>query len=213
MGEKAVWGKQGADYPFFDKVKFALVLSNIQKVINKKFRSSVPVNERVLLDVGCGYEARIIQKLQGNFGKCIGLDFEVSPHLKQNKKFCFFEGDMNVIFPQLESESIDFIIFLSILEHLDDPTFLLSHSRRILKKNGFIFFNSPSWIGKWVTENVIDNKFFDPYGEAIRQSDTHKMYYSPKDMWPLIVKAGFTPSKIKIWRSNFLCSISGYIYI
>jgi hypothetical protein len=28
--------------------------------------------------------------------------------------------------------------------------------------------------------------------------DEHKMYYSKRDLWPLLVKAGFKPSRIKL---------------
>ncbi|MDE7064018.1 MAG: hypothetical protein K2O70_00905, partial [Desulfovibrionaceae bacterium] len=68
----------------------------------------------------------------------------------------------------------------------------------------------PTWFGKWVIENVISNRIMDPDGEAIKQCDDHKMYYDPRDMWPLLVKAGFISSGIKLWRSNFFCSTSGY---
>lgn len=167
-------------------------------------------NRKVLLDVGCGYEARIIQNLYKHFEKCIGVDFEVNPSLKKKQQFQFIESDINTALPTLPSESIDFIVFLSILEHMEDPVSILHHAKRILKKNGCIFFNCPNWFGKWVTENIIDNRFIDPYGEAMKQADTHKMYYSLKEMWPLLVKVGFLPSNIKIWQSNLFCSISGY---
>lgn len=210
MQTKVVWGKEGADYPFFDKVKITLVLQAIKKIIKIAIPPPPHVTNKVLLDVGCGYEARVIQQLEKYFKTCIGLDFEVTSALKQHPKFLFIEGDINTTFLSLESDSVDFIVCLSILEHLDEPVTLLTHAKRILKKNGFIFFNCPNWFGKWVTEHIIKNKFIDPYGEAIRQADTHKMYYNPRDMWPLLVKAGFIPSNIKIWRSNLLCSISGY---
>lgn len=169
-------------------------------------------NGKVLLDVGCGYEARVIQLIQKKiqFKKCIGLDFEISPSLIGHPNFQFIEGDVNTILPSLETKSVDFIIFLSVLEHLEDVLSIFIHSNRILKENGYLFFNCPNWFGKWILEHVVSNRFIDPYGEITKQIDTHKMYYSLKEMWPLLVKAGFLPSNIKIWQSNLFCSISGY---
>lgn len=30
------------------------------------------------------------------------------------------------------------------------------------------------------------------------EMDDHKMYYSKRDLWPLLVKAGFKPSRIRL---------------
>jgi hypothetical protein len=35
------------------------------------------------------------------------------------------------------------------------------------------------------------------------EMDDHKMYYDPRDFWPLLVKAGFKPSKINIFTHKF----------
>ena len=31
----------------------------------------------------------------------------------------------------------------------------------------------------------------------------HKMYYDPKDLWPLLVRAGFIPQNIRIGTHKF----------
>jgi hypothetical protein len=33
--------------------------------------------------------------------------------------------------------------------------------------------------------------------------DDHKMYYDPRDLWPLLVRAGFRPSAIRLHRHKF----------
>ena len=35
------------------------------------------------------------------------------------------------------------------------------------------------------------------------EMDDHKMYYDPKDLWPLMVKAGFMPHAIKCFKHKF----------
>ena len=206
MARHAVWGKGGDDYPFYDKLKFHLVLQIFKKFLHK----NTPGGKIVVMDVGCGYDARVLQSLQNDMHHGIGLDFEVDPQLRECKNFTFHEGDLLQTIGQLEEHSIDFIVFLSILEHLENPLEVLTQARKLLRQNGRLFFCSPTWFGKWVLENVLSNRLFDPYGETPKQYNSHKMYYDPRDMWPLLVKAGFVSTDIKIWRSNFLCSISGY---
>ena len=33
--------------------------------------------------------------------------------------------------------------------------------------------------------------------------DDHKMYYDPRDIWPMLVRAGFKPSRVKVFRHKF----------
>ena len=33
--------------------------------------------------------------------------------------------------------------------------------------------------------------------------DDHKAYYDPRDLWPMLVEAGFKPSKITCFRHKF----------
>jgi hypothetical protein len=33
--------------------------------------------------------------------------------------------------------------------------------------------------------------------------DDHKNYYDPRDLWPLLVRAGFKPSEIQCYRHKF----------
>jgi hypothetical protein len=33
--------------------------------------------------------------------------------------------------------------------------------------------------------------------------DDHKNYFDPKDLWPLLVKAGFRPRNIRCFRHKF----------
>ena len=35
------------------------------------------------------------------------------------------------------------------------------------------------------------------------EMDDHKMYYAKRDLWPLLVRAGFKPSRIKLQYHKF----------
>ncbi|WP_022671244.1 class I SAM-dependent methyltransferase [Hippea alviniae] len=48
-----------------------------------------------------------------------------------------------------ESESVDFITMNAVIEHVENPSNILSESFRVLKKGGFIFIRTPNWKMDW----------------------------------------------------------------
>jgi hypothetical protein len=49
----------------------------------------------------------------------------------------------------------------------------------------------PTWWGKRVLEFLAFR-----LGMSTDEMDDHKMYYDPRDLWPLLVRAGFRPHAI-----------------
>lgn len=82
------------------------------------------------------------------------------------KSFAFDYHDLDLEKDRipLEDCSVDFVTLNAVIEHLYDPSNILSESYRILKKEGLIFIRTPNW--------KIDYKNFfnDP---------THVKPYSP----------------------------------
>jgi hypothetical protein len=54
----------------------------------------------------------------------------------------------------------------------------------------------PSWVGKRVLEFLVFRLGMSTADEI----DDHKTYYSPRQLWPLLVRAGFLPHNIKCYR-------------
>ncbi|MBV8282212.1 MAG: hypothetical protein JO347_09150, partial [Candidatus Eremiobacteraeota bacterium] len=63
---------------------------------------------------------------------------------------------------------------------------------------GVCLISVPSWLGKWALETSAFTFGFSTPGEI----DDHKMYYDPRDLWPLLVEAGFKPRNIRCHRSK-----------
>jgi hypothetical protein len=57
----------------------------------------------------------------------------------------------------------------------------------------------PSWRGKRFLELSAFRLGLSPAEEM----DDHKMYYDPRDIWPMLVRAGFKPSRVKVFRHKF----------
>ncbi len=75
----------------------------------------------------------------------------------------------------------------------------MNHFHRILAPGGTCIVNVPSWIGKRLLELAAFRLSVSPRDEM----DDHKRYYDPRDLWPMLVRAGFKPSMIRCHRHKF----------
>jgi len=53
--------------------------------------------------------------------------------------------------------------------------------------------------GVWLSSRAIRKLHLAPVAEM----NDHKMYYDPRDLWPLLVRAGFRPQDIKVKTHKF----------
>ena len=150
-------------------------------------------------DFGCGYNATIALQLLDRASHLVLIDVAVSAKLEDNPKVTTIEADLPMALERLESESLDVVVLNSVLEHLWDADWALSEARRVVKPGGLVLVNVPSWRGKRWLELSAFKLGMSPADEM----DDHKAYYDPRDLWPLLVRAGFRPSNIKCRRHKF----------
>jgi SAM-dependent methyltransferase len=109
------------------------------------------------------------------------------------------EGPLPGSLDGLADASLDAVICNSVLEHLWQPQEMLAACRRLLKPDGLLLVNVPTWLGKRFLEFSAFRLGLSPAAEM----DDHKAYYDPKDLWPMLVLAGFRPSRIRCFRHKF----------
>jgi SAM-dependent methyltransferase len=146
-------------------------------------------NDLEVLELGCGYRAK----------RGIGVDFQIAPELQTLEKFTFHLGTIEQTLPNLESETVDVVMLISVLEHLAEPQFVLESAWRLLRRCGLLLVNVPTWSGKRFLELSAFRLGFSPKMEI----DDHKMYYDKRDLWPMLVRAGFKPSQIRLRYHKF----------
>ncbi|MDP9003489.1 MAG: class I SAM-dependent methyltransferase [Verrucomicrobiota bacterium] len=152
-----------------------------------------------VLELGCGYRATQLLSLQPFLKRGVGVDFRIAPELRELERFTFYESSINEVLPALESEKMNVVMLLSVLEHLAEPYPVLEFARRILKPSGVLLINVPTWRGKSFLELSAFRFGLSPKVEM----DDHKMYYDKRDLWPLLVRAGFKPSQINMRYHKF----------
>src|SRR5262249_16275956 len=105
-------------------------------------------NNLEVLELGCGYRATQLIALEPKLKRGIGVDFQIAPELQTLEKFTFYRGTIEQTLPTLESETIDVVMLISVLEHLADPQFVIESAWRILRRSGSLLVNVPTWRGK-----------------------------------------------------------------
>jgi SAM-dependent methyltransferase len=162
-------------------------------------------------DFGCGYHATFVRSVLGGVAHAVLVDVALAPDLKEHRSVTAIEGRLPEALAAVEDDSLDVVLSVNVLEHLWDPLALLQELRRVAAPGGTCFVNVPSWRGKWFLELSAFRFGLSPTEEM----DDHKTYYDPRDLWPLLVRAGFRPSEISCYRHKFglntfaACRVSG----
>jgi SAM-dependent methyltransferase len=152
-----------------------------------------------VLELGCGYRAANLIALEPKLKHGIGVDFQIAPELRTRERFTFYEGSIQEVLPKLESESFNLVMLISVLEHLIEPQSVINSAWHLLRPSGLLLVNVPTWVGKRLLELSAFRLGFSPKVEI----DDHKMYYGKRDLWPMLVRAGFRPSQIRMRYHKF----------
>lgn len=150
-------------------------------------------------DFGCGFHASFARTILHEASEIVLADVAIADDLQKHPKVKAFEGPLVPTLAGLKDASLDAIMCISVVEHLWDPLEALTHFRRILAPGGTCLLNVPSWAGKRYLELSAFKLKMSPEYEM----NDHKMYYDVKDLWPLLVRAGFVPQYIKCFTHKF----------
>jgi SAM-dependent methyltransferase len=150
-------------------------------------------------DFGCGYHAEFARTVLSEVEQAVLADSALAADLKGVRNVTAIEGTLPEVLDQVTADSLDIVLCISVLEHLWDPLPLLKHCLRIVRRDGTCLFNVPSWRGKRFLEYSAFRLGLSPKDEM----DDHKAYYDVKDLWPLLVRAGFLPSDIRCFPHKF----------
>jgi SAM-dependent methyltransferase len=166
----------------------------------RQIRRFVPsFSGKRIADLGCGYQAAFTRTVLPVVESATLVDVALADDLKAHPKVRAILGGLPEALQGLESTSFDVVMIVSVLEHLWDPLGTLQGIRRILQPGGTCLVNVPSWRGKDYLELSAFRLGLSPPAEM----DDHKTYYDVRDLWPLLVRAGFLPSKIRCFSHKF----------
>lgn len=139
-------------------------------------------------DFGCGFHAAFTRTVLDEVSSAVLADVSLSPELRAHSRVTPLQGALPDVLAEIPSASLDIVLCISVLEHLWEPQRAISEFRRLLAPGGICLLNVPSWRGKWFLEYSAFKLGLSPAEEM----DDHKMYYDTRDLWPLLVSAGFS---------------------
>lgn len=163
-------------------------------------------NKKVILDIGCG-EGILMEKIIKSFPdtKIFGID--PSP---ENVDICK-KYDMDVIAGSvyelpLNDESVDCVLFIEVIEHLDTPELAFREIKRVLRKGGELILLFPN-DSVFRLARILTFKFKEAFYDA-----GHIKQWSPATMVNALDKIGFDTSYKKnlpfcLWLTSLHCLI------
>jgi 2-polyprenyl-3-methyl-5-hydroxy-6-metoxy-1,4-benzoquinol methylase len=150
-------------------------------------------------DFGCGYQASFARSVLDGVAEMTIVDIALADDLKADERVRTIEGALPESLAALADASLDVVLCLSVLEHLAEPQRMLEEIHRLLAPGGVALINVPTWFGKRMLELSAFRLGLSPAEEM----DDHKRYYDPRDLWPMLVAAGWRPSAIRCRRHKF----------
>lgn len=106
---------------------------------------------------------------------------------------------------EIATASVDVVLSLAVLEHLDDPALYVREARRILRSPGLILLTSPSRAAQPLLELLAYRlHVIDP--DEIRD---HRHYFNEAEIRALLVDAGFAARSVEY--RTFLFGLNQFV--
>lgn len=153
-----------------------------QQILETVLRRELPPQTSLrLASVGCGPVEGLawLLPLAGPSGRVIGLDADVHHGHPAGTGLDFVVATLNAI--PLASGSLDVVLALDVLEHLDDDVNALREIRRILKPAGLLIVTVPAMPSLWGGQDMVSE---------------HRRRYTRKTLHRAFAEAGFGPPRM-----------------
>jgi len=155
----------------------------------------------VVLDVGCGRTAPVLQKLVGYGKYLIGIDVCELHKAEENDSLSLIKSDLQTI--SLRDNSVDVVISRSVIEHVENPEKAYREIHRILKPGGHLICLTPNdYDYASLIAKLIPNRFHSRIvrlTEGRNEDDTFPTYYrsnTGRDIKKLAKITGFQVTRI-----------------
>jgi ubiquinone/menaquinone biosynthesis C-methylase UbiE len=181
--------------PFFEPLLRGMRLRRVLSTIRKH-------PECRLLDIGCGWEARLLRTVEPFVSEAVGIDFK-APRI-EHPKLRTMTMTLAARLP-FDDNSFDVVTLLAVLEHLSHPREMLEEISRVLRPGGQLVLTVPSPAAKPVLE------FLAYRLRVISEAEIrdHKRYFDRKALYEILDGTGLEVDRhayFQLGMNNFLCA-------
>jgi 2-polyprenyl-3-methyl-5-hydroxy-6-metoxy-1,4-benzoquinol methylase len=191
MSRTGSYGQQGKPPSLIETIGLKLSAFRIRREVGDLTGKDVG-------DFGCGFEATFARSILPIVASATLVDLALADDLKADGHVITIEGALPDALAHIADRSLDVVLCTSVLEHLWRPDTALAEFQRVLRPGGVCFVNVPTWLGKPFLELTAFR-----FGIGAEEMDDHKRYFDRKELWPLLVEAGFLPHNIRCRRHKF----------
>ena len=107
---------------------------------------SFDTKDKKLVDIGCG-TGNLLGQISSNYPKLHLFGVDLVNYI-EDENYSFIKQDFNESF-ELDQAPFDFVICTEVIEHLENPRYLMRELSSITKEGGYILLTTPnpySWL-------------------------------------------------------------------
>ena len=94
------------------------------------------IHRPVLLDIGCGWDAKFLRSIEPYVYEAVGIDFK-APELNSDKIKTI--GALILDELPFKDSHFDIVTMLAVLEHISNPLIIAKEINRVLRLGGYWF--------------------------------------------------------------------------
>lgn len=155
-----------------------------------------------LLDIGCGWEARLLRAVEPYVREAVGIDFKAPPLEHPKLRTQVMTLAERLPFPDA---SFEVVTLLAVLEHLSHPRAMIEEISRVLVPGGQVVLTVPSKAARPVLEFLAYR--LGVVSEA--EIRDHKCYYDRASLAEIFRGTGLAIDRhayFQLGMNNFLCA-------
>lgn len=164
-------------------------------------------DKKNILEIGCGKKAPFLMFLSKDKDKkLIGIDPQIDDKIIRPDNLILIKDNL-VDKIDLADNSVDGVVMLAVLEHLDYPLEIINEVYRVLRPGGLICLTVPTPFAENILKFLSFLRFINPQMLA-----EHKRYFNKADLEKIAREAGFNKTKHQYFQLGCNNFFIGYKY-